>query len=262
MRTVVWIVGALVVVVVAVVAVLLLNSGNLIRSAVETLGSQALGVPVTLEAAELSLSEGAAELRGLVVANPEGFDGPEPFRLGRIRVAVDPAQLGTDLVVLRDVQVDRPELGLVTRGVRTNIQALLANLQGDGSSTGGSSDGAAAGPKLIIDRFSFTNARTSLDSDIVGASSVDLPDIRLQDIGRKSSGVTVREALEQILRPIARASTEALARQGVDVEGLRGQAEERLDEARQRLDQTLRDRLGSGLDALRNRGAEPEPEPN
>lgn len=244
MRTLVWIVGVVVVVVVAAVAFLLLNSGSLIREAVERLGSDALGVPVTLDAAELSLTEGAAELRGLVVANPEGFEGPDPFRLGRIRVAVDPSQLGTDLVVLREVQVDAPELGLVARGLRTNLQALLANVEGGGS--GAAAEGQAAGPKVIIDRFSFTNARTSLASDLARDRSVDLPDIRLEDIGRKSAGVTVREALEQILRPIVRASTEALAREGIDVEGMEERARERLDEA-------LQERLGRGLDALQGR---------
>ena len=98
----------------------------------------------------------------------------------------------------------------------------------------------------MMSKLSFTNAQTSLDSDVLGSTSVEIPDILLEGIGRKSSGVTIREALRQILDPIVRASTEALAKESVNVDELKQQAEDRLD-------QEVQDRLGTDLDSLKDR---------
>ena len=241
MKVVMWIAIVVVLAIVGVAVYVVMNSGNLIKVAVETLGPRYLGVDVTLDAAELSLTDGAGELRGLSIGNPPGFDGPHAFRLGKIRVAVNPTEISEQLVVIKEIDIDAAELAVIARGTRTNLQAIMKNLESDAAD-----ESTDPGPKLIIDRFSFTNARTSLDSDLAGSRAVDIPDIRLSDIGRKSSGVTIREALKQLLRPIVQASTAALARESVDVEDLKQKAEERVDEE-------LKKQLGTGLDDLKKR---------
>lgn len=245
MKIVMWIVAVVVLVIAGVAVYVIVNSGNLIKAAVETLGPEYLGVAVTLDSAELSLTDGAGELRGLVIGNPSGFDGPHAFSLGRIRLAVDPGQISQELVVIREIDIDAADLALVAQGSKTNLQKIMSNLESD-SGAAEESSSAGEGPKLIIDRFAFTNARTSLDSDVLGASSVDIPDINLTDIGRKSQGVTIREALKQLLQPIVRASTTALARESLNVDELKQKAEERLDEE-------VRKNLGTGLDDLKKR---------
>ena len=100
------------------------------------------------------------------------------------------------------------------------LQALMANLASDSTSEAAPAAEESAGPepKIIIENFAFTNARTSLNSDILGEKAVEIPDIRLTGIGEKSQGVTIREALKQILDPIVQASTEALAKEGLNVD--------------------------------------------
>ena len=75
---------------------------------------------------------------------------------------------------------------------------------------------------------------------------MEIPDIELTGIGRKAAGVTIREAVTQMLQPIVRASTEALARESLDVDKIKADAEERLD-------QEVQERLGTDLDSLKER---------
>lgn len=249
MKAIGWLIGIVLLVIVGLGVYLVLNSGSLIKTAVETLGPEYLGVDVRLGSAEISLTEGTGELKGLVIGNPAGFDGPHAFSLGRIKLGLDPMAQSESLINLRSIEIDSADLALIAKGRRTNLQALMANLSEDGDSTEAADPAAGsadAGPKIIIDSFVFTNARTSLNSDIIGEKAVDIPDIRLQGIGRKSNGVTIREALQQLMKPIVQASTQALANESLNVDELKADAEERLN-------QELKDRVGTDLQGLKER---------
>lgn len=248
MKAIGWIIGIIALIVVGLGVYLVMNSGSLIKTAVETLGPRYLGVDVSLDAAEISITEGTGELRGLVIGNPAGFEGPHAFSLGSIRLGLDPTAQSESLIVIREILVDSADLALIAHGRQTNLQAIMATLEGDGADepAGAESSSADSGPKMIIEHFAFTNARTSLDSDVVGGRNVSIPDVVLDGIGEKSQGVTVREAITQLLRPIVRASTQALASEGLNVDELKANA-------REKVDAELQDRLGTSLDSLKDR---------
>ncbi|MGE0624532.1 MAG: hypothetical protein AB7I04_14460 [Pseudomonadales bacterium] len=248
MKAIGWIIGIVLLIVVGLGVYVVMNSGSLVKTAVETLGPRYLGVEVTLASAEISLTEGTGELRGLVIGNPAGFDGPHAFSLGSIRLGLDPTAQSESLIVIREILVDAADLAIVAHGRETNLQAIMANLEGGGSGDTNAAEEAAgeSGPKMIIDHFAFTNARTSLDSDLVGQRSVSVPDVTLDGIGRKSQGVSIREALRQLLGPIVRSSTQALAGAGLNVDELKANA-------REKVDAELKERLGTGLDGLKDR---------
>ena len=132
MKAIGWLIGILLLVVIGLGVYLVMNSGSLIKTAVETYGPRYLGVDVRLGSAEISLTEGTGELRGLVIGNPEGFDGPHSFSLGLIRLGLDPLGQSETLIRLRNIEVDSADLAMVARGTRTNLQALMANLSSDG----------------------------------------------------------------------------------------------------------------------------------
>jgi len=112
-----------------------------------------------------------------------------------------------------DVRDTQFNLGVgVFRQIHNNI-AVRADVRGVTSEEGGVTT------KFIIDRFNFTNAKASLDSDILGQLELNIPDIRLKDIGRKSNGATAAELAEQILKPITAAISKEAVNQGLDIEG-------------------------------------------
>lgn len=239
--------GIIVALVLGVGVYVIVNSGSLIKTAVETIGTEVLGVAVSLDSAEISLTEGSGELRGLTIGNPAEFGGSYAMRFGQIKLVIDVADISDELVVIKSVLIDKAELAIVAKGTATNLQAIMANLDSasaDTADTAGAAGEDSSEVKLIIDEFIFSNAQTSLDSDLLGDLSVKIPDLHLMDIGRKTDGTTIREALQQILVPIVSSSTQAIAAAGLDIEGVQDRLEQQLDEK-------LQDKLGSGLHALR-----------
>ena len=241
MKAVIWIVGLVVVLVVGAGVFVIINSGSLIKTAVEKLGPEYLGVSVTLDSAEVSLMEGSGTLNGLVIGNPAGFDGPYAMRIGRISLTLDTAEISDELVVIKVLEVDAAEVAIVAKGKNTNLEAIMDNLSGEEpASTTVEEDSSEL--KMIIDRFVFSNAKTSLDSDLIGRKTVELPNITLTGIGRKSSGATVKDTVKQLLRPIVKSSTEAVVKSGIDLDGLEKSLTEKAGDA-----------VGRGLSDLRKR---------
>ena len=220
MKVVGWIIGLVVLVIAGVVAYVAMNSGSLVKTAIEELGPDYLGVDVAVSEVNLALLEGSAQVKGLVIGNPSGFSGPHLMKLDEIKVVLDPDQISETLVVMKEVLIDGAEIAAIAQGQRTNFQQLMDNLESTGGSSASSAeetaDSAASEMKFIIDRFTFTNAVASLDSDLLGELQLNMPDIRLTDVGRKSNGATASEIAKQILKPISEALSSEVVEQGLE----------------------------------------------
>lgn len=243
MKTLVWIIAVVAVVIVAIGVYVVMNSGALLERAIETYGSRYLGARVEVSGVDVSLREGSATISGLVVGNPSGFSGPPAMVLDRINVALDAGQISSELIELTDVSIDGARVTALARGAQTNLQALMDNLKTNTASD--KAEETESEVKLIVDRLDFTNAHAAVQSDVLGQTSVDIPDVHLTDIGRRTNGASVGQVLEQVLAPVVRAVTRKLLQQGVNLDD----AGEKLQQsARERADKTLQ----GGLDRLRD----------
>lgn len=247
MKAVMWIIGVVALVLIAVGVFVVMNSGALLERAMEGYGTRYLGAPVEVEGVDVSLGEGAVTIAGLTIANPEGFDGPPAFQLERITADLATDQISSELVVLEEVTVDGARVAALVQGTRMNLKQIMDHLNARiAANQQAEETGVASEVKLIIDRFSFTNGRASVESDLAGQAAIDIPPIEVTDIGRQSNGATVGQVLKQILEPIYRAVTRAMVNQGIDVEG----AKERLE---QNVREKVGDRIGGGLKSLTDR---------
>ncbi len=244
MKVVGWIAGIVVVLILGAVAFLVLNSGSLIETAIEELGPEYLGAPVGVGGVDLSLTEGSASITDLAIGNPEGYGGGNAMSLGEVKVTLDTGQISDTLVVMKQVLIDSANVAAVAKGSQTNFQKLMENVE---QATGTTSAPAAetetgAEMKFIIERFDFTNASASLNSDVLGDMELSLPDIHLTDIGRKSNGATALELTQEILRPITSAISKAAIAQGVDLEGVK-----------EKVTEQVKEKIGEGLRGLLKR---------
>lgn len=242
MKILLWIIAVIVLVVVGVGVYVTLFSGDLVKDAIETYAPQYLGSDVRVGTVDLSVTEGSGEVRGLQIDNPQGFENGQAFKLGKIKLVLDPTQISQELVVLKHVQIDGAEIAAIARGQDTNLQQLMDNVM----AAVGADDTADTGPevKLIIDRLDFTNTQTTVSSDILGDLVVDMPDIHLKDVGRATNGATIGEVIKQVLEPVYKSVSKQMIAQGLnlDVEGLKGNVKEKISE-----------KLGSGLKSLTDR---------
>ncbi len=122
---------AVVLVLLLVVAVVgsLLYIDRIARIGIERGGTFALGVPTTLDRADVGVFSGEFAMSGLRVANPAGFEGSHFLTLAEGGVAVDLGTLRQETVELPRLHLSGIDVVLDRRGGTSNYETILANLK-------------------------------------------------------------------------------------------------------------------------------------
>jgi hypothetical protein len=217
------IVGVLLLVVVGALVYIAQNANSLVKNAIEDLGSKHLGTTVSVASVDISLTEGRGAIKGLEIANPEGYEGPYLMQLDEIAVHLNLGELSTQTIVLDRVLIDGARIAAIVKGKNdSNLQALMDNLD-SGSSAAAESDAGGAETTVIIDRLDFINARASVDAVLLSEQiEINVPDVHLSGVGRKEGGATAGEVAAQLLKPVTEAVIQEVIKQGlggVDLEG-------------------------------------------
>lgn len=219
------------------------NAGALVETAIEEAGPQYLGVTVDVEEIDLSFTEGFAEVRGVVVGNPVGFDGPYSVKVARTLVELDPEGISSEIIRIKRIAVDGADVAVIAKGLETNLQAIADRAA---ASDSGAPERPTAGERpvgeeirVIVERLDFTNASASLKSNLLAETTIAIPDVHLTNVGEGDNGATMAEVAAQLLTPIVSAISRELATsKGVDA--IRG----KLDEVKDELDlDRLKDKL-------------------
>lgn len=221
----------LVLVVAGVGGYLFLYSGDLIKQGVEAFGPEYLGADVSVGSVDIDYVGGSGEIRNLVVGNPDGYEGAYAMSLGRVGITLDVENISSEVVVIKEVIIDGASVAAIANGKKTNFQKLMENLEnsaGAGEEAPATETSSGSETKFIIDRFSFSNANVSLNSDILGQQDMTIPPINLSGIGRKTDGATAMEVGEQLLKPITQAVSRAAVSQGLELEGVKSNLMEKV----------------------------------
>ncbi len=211
--------GGVVVAVIAGVAVYLYASlESLILEAVEAYGSEVTQVEVKLDAVELDLASGKGALRGLKVGNPEGFETPSAFELGAISIALDTGTVADDVVVIREIVIDKPEVTYELGGVGNNIDAIRRNIDAYMARHGlGGAAKEDDGPKLIIEDLYVRGGIVRVSATVLQGKvmTAPLPDIHLEDIGKDDGGASPGEIVERVMTSLGDGASKAVGGLGV-----------------------------------------------
>ncbi|MDK2745160.1 MAG: hypothetical protein H8K03_20570 [Nitrospira sp.] len=195
-----------------------------IASAIRRYGPEITGVPISLSGANISLVDGRAGLRGLIVGNPDGFRTEHALSLGEISMTLDIGSLTTDVIRIKEITLVEPEITYEYTAAGSNLDRLQRNIEryisrqhGEGNTSGDSE----SGKKLVIEHLYIMNGTVRVRTEILGRQSVSmtLPDLHLQNIGKKSNGTTTGEAMKQILGPIVQQTGTSVASLGVGTAG-------------------------------------------
>jgi len=211
-------IGFLALLILAVLAIGLFLDGA-VKRGVETFGPELTKVDVKLDRVSLSLFSGAGQIKGLVVGNPEGFKTPHAISVGSASVALKPASLFSDKIVIKSIRVEAPDITFEGGFGGNNLGKILANVQSAPGGGGGKTNAAAKteeskpGRKLEVDEFIITGASVNLSLNGIGSQSVTvpLPDIHLSNLGTNPDGITAAELTRQVLAAIEHSAAQAAA---------------------------------------------------
>ena len=212
--------------VVGIVAVVLvgLSLNALVKSGIETMAPQILGVPVTLEDVDIALLSGKnmrAGLTQLVINNPEGYETASAVSLPDIRVHVDRNSLLTETVIVEEMLIVAPAITFEWSLRGSNLSTIQENVKRNIRSGG---NGREKGEKheepektIHIKKVVVKDAIINV-SFIGGQSEVTqlpLPDLELRDIGNPSGGTTFSQASAVIFDEIYGAIIKAVMKSGI-----------------------------------------------
>ncbi len=257
---------------------LYLNLESIVKASVAKYGSQLTGTEVALDGFRLSLRKGDAELKGLRIANPEGYQTPQILSLGSVYVRLDMRSLLKPVIVVEEIRIANPEIAYELKSVaHNNVSDLLAAVNKNAAaaakpaadqtdatragtakpavSSGGSAKSATSsgGKKVIINALNITGGKVSLGATFGGkgaAASVPLPAVTLKDIGREkgSQGKGIIETASLILKKILDTAYDTAVRQGLNsLKDIAGESADTLKGTAENLKNSAKGLLGSLL---------------
>ncbi len=197
---------ALVLVLVAAAGIWLYSSlDSLVLAAIEKLGSEMTQTTVKVGRVKLSPTDGVGEIGGLFIGNPKGFKTGHALTAAKTELSVDLASVTRDVVVIRKIAVQAPDINYETSDAGTNFDVIQSNVQGYVKRMLGTPDAAAKdkapAKKLIVDVLSIRDAKVSYAPALLKGKTITLPlpNIELRNIGRARGGVTPGELVSEII---------------------------------------------------------------
>ncbi len=199
------------------IAVVLLNLDSLTKAVIEKAGSEATQTQVTLEQVEISLSDAHAELHGLVIGTPEGFElSPHAVEIRRLSLDIDRDTISAPVIVIRELLVDGLQVvieeGNYASGGINSLQALGDNLSRLEENADTAEPPENSGPgnekQFMVKSFRFINGSVQLYSRRWEPKHLAIVDTTLNDLGTETVGLT-SEQLGQVL------STTVMANSGL-----------------------------------------------
>lgn len=192
------------------------NLDSIVKTAIETYGSEVTKTAVHVGTVRIDLKAGQATITGLSVANPKGFSDPYIFELGRISTRVDTTAIDKNPIVIDEIHISAPTVvyEINKQGV-SNVEVLKKNLgMGGGGSQGGSSGSER---RMIIRKIVVDGSAAKVRIAALGREqSVTLPRIVMTDVGAKSGGATAAEVARQLSDTMLANVKRSVAKIGVD----------------------------------------------
>jgi uncharacterized membrane protein len=226
-----------------------LSLDRIVKSVVQTQGSQQLQVPTTLGGVTLGLFNGTVDLKSLAIGSPPGFSAPEMFSVGSLSVDTGGlSHLRNEPIHVTSITIDQPRLVIEQHGSKLNFKELMDRLPSHPDQGGQTTSTQSKPVKLIIDSLTMTNAHVLLQSDIPGiAKEIDLPlpEIKMTNIGNADeaqNGAAIKDVATAI---ISKMVDEASQASGIPID-LKGLLSGNLDQVKDKLLDTAQKQL-SGL---------------
>jgi hypothetical protein len=204
-----------VVIIVGLVIYTLSNLDSIVKSVIESAGTKATGTKVTVTGVKISLSKGEATIKGLKVANPQGFSDDSMIDFGEITAQVD-YKTGA----IKNIHIGSPYFLLEQKGTKTNFGVIQQNLskksskQASGKSTGseGTTESGKKEAKIYqIDSFSINDAQITVTSLDTGKSAK----VKSGKIQFRNLKGTPDEICQQIIAQITAQIIQASAQQAI-----------------------------------------------
>jgi len=188
-----------------------------VKRAIEAYVPDIIGAEVKVASVKIAPASGAGAVNGLVIGNPKGFRTPQAASVGTVDIAVDPATVTKDVIVVRRIAVASAAITYEAGRNGSNFDVFKRNVE---RRLGKSDAKARRGEtRLIVERLTIRGATVTYVPEIPvrGATiSYALPDIVLADIGRRQGGVTAGELTKIVVDALIARMAQSMGRRAAE----------------------------------------------
>lgn len=186
-----------------------------IASVISLAGTEALGVPFSIESVKLGLLGGQFGVKGVSIGNPQGCATPECFHVRHIDVTADLRSMLSDVPHIQEIRIRGPEITLEVTSDGTNLGKLVrAAHERRGGDSGGEKSAPTnekppaqknASKRLIVDRVIIENAMLRIAPTALASTelTIPLPPIQLDDLSAGGEPVELGEIFERVFGEIS-----------------------------------------------------------
>ncbi len=200
--------GALVAVLAGIVVLAFMSIDSMAKTAIVRGSTYALGVQTTLASADIGIVSGEFTMKGLEVANPEGFESDHFLRLDEGFLAVSLGSLRQDTVEVPTLALTGIDINLEKRGGRANYKIIADNLKRfesrDTADDGAQADAGKPGKRFVIHEIIIRDVNVTVDLVPAGGAltrlEVPIEEIRMTDVGSES--MTTAELTDRVIKMI------------------------------------------------------------
>jgi len=193
---------------------------SIVKQAVHKYGSAVTGTDVNLDGFKLKIADGEGHIGKITVGNPQNYKLKNALELGGISVKVDIKSLTKDVIIIENVEINKPVINYELLSLtQNNLSQLLENIKKNTASAEKventanqkakaepqSSESQSAGKKVIIRKLTVKDGEVSVAASAAAdltKTTVKLPAITLNNIGEEKKGATVAETASKILSKI------------------------------------------------------------
>lgn len=195
----------------------LLSKG--IKAGVEKFGPEMTQTPVRLDQVNLSILSGNGTLSGLYVGNPDGYKSQHSFALGQIDVDIDTRSAFSDVIIINQIYIRKPEISYEKTLLSSNLKELIKNIE-DYSGTADDRQTSPVQPdpvtadassKQVLIKQLIIEEGTIFVELMGSGTTVPLPRIEMNDIGQDGSKKSTAELLDLVLTKVLRSIGSAIA---------------------------------------------------
>lgn len=187
---------------VALVAILFLiitfSLDRIVKSGIESFGSEMTGTPVRVESVSISPISGEGTISGFTIANPEDFEGESMLRIGELSISLDVMSLLSDEILIHEIIVRESGFYVEQTVGGNNVLQVMDNIDAMAESETSEST-------MVIERFYMENAEIYVGSTIgedVEASYI-IDSLEVRDIGREGDNRDTIQTIANLADKIA-----------------------------------------------------------
>lgn len=262
--------GIVLVIILAITVVMfyvLSNLDALVKAAIEKYGSEATQTAVRVDSVRIDLSEGAGAIKGLTIANPQGFAMPYAFSLGEVGLRLDIQSLKQEPYIIDEIIVRAPQVFVeINQDNKTSLNELTKNLTAgmpksktEAQTQAETDETRAEEPRLIIRRVSFTDG--NIQARVVPLKNKEyqlkLPALNMSNLGG-DSGATPSELAREIINRLTDRAREEIKKKGIgqELDKLKAEARAKVDaekaQLKQKTDLKLEEQKQKAKDKLKD----------